>query len=1660
MPNVRFPCVDVSLRIEKNGYGTTGHNAISSSTLTAIKADAHTGKHVDVDVLYVINNPRLSAIEPGAFSGLAVDVQMEFRKNDAFRVLEAGAFRGLKVGDYMGFSDNKQLATMKAGAFTGLTVRKKLTISQNPSLATIESGAFTNAEVGQWLWIYENPMLTTIQPGAFKDLRLGNLLKIQRNDRLAKLDGGVFSGIIALGRKSYGQASGVGYFGEGDDQLLIEVRLTRKQPIAATPPIDDKTFAGTAASKVILTMDTTANCCELLWLRTSPLTSTSGELHQTPRLWNGQIPGPMHQRDIPTTKITCGKPSVDIATFFVKGKRSCCPEASKPLLLVGVAQCVASCPTLKHVRQGSICDRCRYRQSGLIDEQCLTCNKGPFACTKCTDRYYLKATEGCVKDCNTNYAGRPDLGFRNVDAGRTCERCVDTDNCNKCPANRSICTECTNGYHLLANGTCASYCESLSKLKVTCDGTGTTRVPSSDKDSDFLIRYAPKGGVKDASKGNAITGSQCAVKVARDTTGPAARLELSPNETHTRDSTALVLMSFDDARSPFVEGFVLDDLVIEYSSPTSAGSLATNSSVIKQITRQLLAQMTGQVVAYTQVAFQRDGTFTITLPASVSNDNSCNNNTASNTITVVHDTQPPSVAIAKQANVGPVDVVHITVSDTLSPVVMSAPGGLASSLLNLYPLGRTDAVPDAVLKPGACTATANTTVAGTEMVCRIELTHPSGKARLPYQLDVKDGAFADKAGNKSPLISGATFHCKSAPLGPNGRCILFEVAVDRTGPRVREGNLFTVPTNQTVYTVGKNYRIARRRLIKDGTMLSAGAFDDITYSISGAPDGWFVASDTGEVTGVFAAATPRDSPIKIVLIVTDGGGQTDVVDEYFFNVVEPPTFIPNVMPTRVAQDENGAEYTDPDVMAANNLVYFVGKTYRISPKQIKESGTQVSTGDFADIRYTIEVAGNSTGWLVDTKRGNIAGSFTTPGTEAISLIALDGSKRRHLVENYTFVIEQPSAFNVSSYRYYAPKNRTFAFGASDPISNDAKASRENQFPQSSIPSRAATIAGVRYYDMHLTNTHTGPSRQLVYFNTTLQLPPIRIIDPPVLYGSATYTITNAPKGFFIDPTSGEVLGRPITLGEETTAEVYAIKDGVQVLLERIHFKVVLPDTSADSNGPNKSPCQNGGVPDDTGNGGTRFDSKYTCKCSAKFKGDNCEIYTDCEPSEIATSNGCKECLSGSTPDKDQAQCIMPDGWACPEAAGCTCNITQPTHDEINITCPGQAQFHASATRGLQSLLPVHPAARSATLLTLVAVEPNKMPLLLQGLPTDIGRVELSATQVPPVAAEASTSNAVKCPTSSAALASCPLGNNAEMPVIGVCFGGDAPCGQGASSSVICPAGRFADLETGQCRECDVGGFYTNVPGRMGWGSHCGCFKCQNGTYSTDVGAVNPAHDCKVCPPGTQTDVSAEYRACPCLQDFSRTDRFGPCKSCSDVRGVVCKDDLRSLKEGFYWAFDSPAKRSEYERFACDLRLNDQYNRSLTRYDGTFPPVYECPTPSNCLGGVASLCAGGTTGPLCAVCDASSRYFKLNGECFGCPTHDGSVVMLILVALVFTAIVAWLLKKTAQSVPKATASVADATASSTAATSNSAFAGMTLVKIMISYSQVQSMLTEV
>ena len=146
-----------------------------------------------------------------------------------------------------------------------------------------------------------------------------------------------------------------------------------------------------------------------------------------------------------------------------------------------------------------------------------------------------------------------------------------------------------------------------------------------------------------------------------------------------------------------------------------------------------------------------------------------------------------------------------------------------------------------------------------------------------------------------------------------------------------------------------------------------------------------------------------------------------------------------------------------------------------------------------------------------------------------------------------------------------------------------------------------------------------------------------------------------------------------------------------------------------------------------------------------------------------------------------------------------------------------------------------------------------------------------------------------------------------------------------------------------------------------------------------------------------------FRACPCIDNFYRLDRFGPCFECYSP-GLSCNNESVDLKPGFYWKWESQESRQHYEQFKNDLQRQERdLELIITEFNRSFPKAYACPVTSACVGGMNSTCSHGYEGPVCAVC--STGYYKMISTCQKCPSTKSligqiflAVVILLLVTL--------------------------------------------------------------
>lgn len=161
--------------------------------------------------------------------------------------------------------------------------------------------------------------------------------------------------------------------------------------------------------------------------------------------------------------------------------------------------------------------------------------------------------------------------------------------------------------------------------------------------------------------------------------------------------------------------------------------------------------------------------------------------------------------------------------------------------------------------------------------------------------------------------------------------------------------------------------------------------------------------------------------------------------------------------------------------------------------------------------------------------------------------------------------------------------------------------------------------------------------------------------------------------------------------------------------------------------------------------------------------------------------------------------------------------------------------------------------------------------------------------------------------------------------------------------------------------------------------------------------------------GTNTTTLAGFRACRCLENYFRLDRFGPCTACPGL-GVECSNDTLRLSRGFYWSWTRNGSKSDkyfYKLLIAGLAIeSDTYDNESMKYVGRVPKAYKCIRQDSCLGGIESQCAEGYVGPLCANCQ--SGFYKRMIACHKCPSKKliaiqfgilGVIVFVIILVIV-------------------------------------------------------------
>ena len=169
----------------------------------------------------------------------------------------------------------------------------------------------------------------------------------------------------------------------------------------------------------------------------------------------------------------------------------------------------------------------------------------------------------------------------------------------------------------------------------------------------------------------------------------------------------------------------------------------------------------------------------------------------------------------------------------------------------------------------------------------------------------------------------------------------------------------------------------------------------------------------------------------------------------------------------------------------------------------------------------------------------------------------------------------------------------------------------------------------------------------------------------------------------------------------------------------------------------------------------------------------------------------------------------------------------------------------------------------------------------------------------------------------------------------------------------------------------------------------------------------------VCLQGTNTSGFSGFRACRCLDRFTRIEMFGNCTPCKDETGIDCVHDMNNLTRGFWWFWRNKTRQEWYAKFTDNLG-NESFTPELHIKDNPdiffphpLPIPHRCPLREACHGGARSTCKEGHKGPVCAVC--KDGYYKQLRKCKPCPTKGlmigqfsimGAIVILLVILVVW------------------------------------------------------------
>ena len=195
----------------------------------------------------------------------------------------------------------------------------------------------------------------------------------------------------------------------------------------------------------------------------------------------------------------------------------------------------------------------------------------------------------------------------------------------------------------------------------------------------------------------------------------------------------------------------------------------------------------------------------------------------------------------------------------------------------------------------------------------------------------------------------------------------------------------TMKADNKSFIRGESYRIAPKKFVIDsvstGSIAEArschgdGGCSYLTYRLEDEPDGWFVGTSNGEITGKFGSKagngtnTNTKTTVSFKLFAADAGGKTDLVEEYTFKVEDREEFKLVLNPITTdntdstfynLKNDGGDEPIPQQNLVATKIAVGEGGRFRFAAPDVNDIETTFSDGGLQHLKYTFLVVDNAT----------------------------------------------------------------------------------------------------------------------------------------------------------------------------------------------------------------------------------------------------------------------------------------------------------------------------------------------------------------------------------------------------------------------------------------------------------------------------------------------------------------------------------------------------------------------------------------------------------------------------------------------------------------------------------------------------------------------------